>query len=118
MYDYILAFLMGGALCIPAQLLIDKTRLTPARILVIYVVSGVLLGGIGVYGTLTDIFGAGARVPLPGFGNAIAEGVKRAVDEDGLFGVLKGTFSSMSAGLTAAVLLSTLSAILFRSKRR
>ena len=118
MEKYILAFVFGGLLCIPAQILIDKTKLTPARILVFYVVSGVVLGGMGVYEKLTEIFSSGARVPLPGFGNALAEGVRLAVDKEGLIGVLKGPFSAMSLGVTAAVALSLLAALLFRSKRQ
>ena len=114
---YLLVFLFGGLLCLPAQLLICKTRLTPARILTGYVVSGVLLGAVGVYEPLTKLFHSGARVPLTGFGAALAAGVKEAVDEKGLLGVFTGGVTAMSAGLTAAMILSLICALIFRSKR-
>ena len=114
---YLLVFLFGGLLCLPAQLLICKTRLTPARILTGYVVSGVFFGAIGVYKPLTELFHSGARIPLTGFGAALAAGVKEAVDEKGLFGVLTGGVTAMSAGLTAAMILSLICALVFRSKR-
>jgi len=115
---YILVFLFGGALCLPAQILICKTKLTPARILTGYVVSGVILGALGVYGPLTELFHSGASVPLTGFGAALSAGVRRAVDEKGLIGALTGGFSAMSAGLCAAVTLSVVCALIFRSKRK
>lgn len=115
---YLLVFLFGGALCLPAQILICKTKLTPARILTGYVVSGVILGACGLYKPLTDLFRSGAAVPLTGFGAALAYGVKDAVDEKGLLGVLTGGFTAMSAGLAAAVILSVICAVLFRSKRK
>ena len=114
--QYVLAFVVGGAFCLVAQLLIDKTKLTPARILVAYVVSGVVLGGIGVYDKLADLAGAGARVPLTGFGNLIAVGVRKAVDEEGAFGILRGGLTASSAGITAALVLGLLAAVCFRSK--
>ena len=114
---YLLVFLFGGLLCVPAQILICKTRLTPARILTAYVVSGVLLGGIGLYEPLVKLFCSGARVPLTGFGAALAAGVKEAVDEKGLLGALTGGLTAMSAGLTAAMMLSLICALIFRSKR-
>ena len=114
---YLLVFLFGGALCLPAQLLICKTRLTPARILTVYVVSGVVFGAVGIYKPLIDLFHSGARVPLTGFGAALAAGVKEAVDENGLTGALSGGVTAMSAGLTAAMILSLVCALLFRSKR-
>lgn len=101
--EYLWAFLVGGGLCAVGQLLIDLTKLTPARILVIYVVAGVVLGGCGVYQPLVDFAGAGATVPLTGFGYALAEGVKKAVAEDGLLGAFTGGFTAGAAGLTAAV---------------
>lgn len=115
---YLLVFIFGGALCLPAQLLICKTRLSPARILTAYVVSGVVLGAVGVYKPLTNWFHSGARVPLTGFGAALAAGVKEAVDEQGLLGAFTGGVTAMSAGLTAALMLSLLCAVLCRSKRK
>ena len=114
---YLLVFLFGGLLCVPAQILICKTRLTPARILTAYVVSGVLLGALGLYEPLVKLFSSGARVPLTGFGAALAAGVKKAVDEKGLLGALTGGLTAMSAGLTAAMMLSLICALIFRSKR-
>ena len=115
---YFLVFLFGGALCVPAQILICKTKLTPARILTGYVVSGVILGALGIYAPLLRLFRSGASVPLTGFGAALAEGVRRAVDEKGLIGALTGGFTAMSAGLCAAVILSVVCALIFRSKRK
>ena len=114
---YLLVFLFGGLLCVPAQILICKTSLSPARILTAYVVSGVALGGLGLYGPLVKLFSSGARVPLTGFGAALAAGVKEAVDENGLIGALTGGLTAMSAGLCAAMLLSFVCALIFRSKR-
>lgn len=114
--DYIRAFLLGGMLCVIAQILLDKTSLTPARILVTYVVAGVVLGGFGIYEYLVDFGGAGARVPLSGFGNLIAEGVRAAVDRDGLLGALTGGLSAASAGISAALLFGFLASLIFKSK--
>ena len=115
---YLLVFLFGGAICVPAQILICKTRLTPARILTAYVVSGVILGAVGLYNILVDIFHSGASVALTGFGAALADGTKKAVDEHGLFGAITGGVTAMAAGLTAAMTLSVLCALIFRSKRK
>ncbi|MBQ7836589.1 MAG: stage V sporulation protein AE [Clostridia bacterium] len=115
---YILAFAVGGALCVIAQLLIDKTALTPARILVAYVVAGVFLGAVGIYKPLVELAGAGATTPLTGFGNLIAEGVREAVDRDGLLGALTGPLSSASAGIGAALVFGLLAALIFRDKRK
>ena len=115
---YLLVFLFGGAVCIPAQILICKTRLTPARILTAYVVSGVVLGALGLYKPITEIFHSGATVALTGFGAALAEGVKEAVEEKGIFGALTGGVTAMAAGLTAALTLSVICALIFRSKRK
>ena len=93
-WKYLTVFAVGGALCVPAQLLIDKTKLTPARILVGYVVTGVILGAVGLYQPLADFAGAGANTPLTGFGNVIAKGVRRAVNEKGLLGALTGGLSA------------------------
>ncbi len=110
------AFLVGGLLCLIGQLLIDRTGLTPARILSGYVVAGVILGALGLYEPLTDWAGAGASVPLTGFGSAIASGVRRAVAEKGLLGVVDGEFTAASAGLGAAVLAGLVVSLLCRPK--
>lgn len=112
--EYLNAFLCGGVLCAIGQILIDKTNLTPARILVGYVVTGVILGGIGLYAPLAEWGGAGATVPLTGFGYNLAKGVKSAVDENGWIGILTGGFSASSAGIAAAILFSFLAALLFK----
>ena len=114
--EYLKAFLCGGVLCIIGQLLIDRTSLTPARILVAYVVAGVILGGVGLYQPLADWAGAGATVPLTGFGNLLAKGVKKAVAEKGLFGALTGGITAAAGGITAAVFFGFLVALLFKSK--
>lgn len=112
--EYLKAFLVGGAICLIGQFLIEFTKLTPARILVGYVVGGVILGGIGVYQPLVDFAGAGASVPLSGFGNLLAQGVKEAVAEKGLLGVITGGLTASAAGITAAVLFGLLAALIFR----
>ena len=114
--DYIWAFVIGGLFCVIAQILIDKTKLTPARILVFYVVAGVILTGIGVYQPLVDFAGCGATVPLTGFGYSLAEGVKKALDERGLIGALTGGLTATSAGVTAAMVFAWLAAVLFKGK--
>ena len=114
--SYINAFLVGGALCLIAQVLIDRTKLTPARILVSYVVAGVFLGAIGVYEPLVDFAGAGATVPLTGFGYNIAKGVKEAVQEQGFLGILTGGLKSTSGGITAAILAGLIASLLFKAK--
>ncbi len=101
-----------------AQILIDKTKLTPARILVLFVVLGCVLGGLGWYEKLVNFGGAGATVPLPGFGYLLAKGVKKEVDAEGLFGVLTGGFKAMAAGVTAAVVFGFLSSLLFNPKEK
>ncbi len=113
---YLLAFLVGGTLCVVAQILIDKTRLTPARILVIYVVAGVILTAIGVYQPLVRLAGCGATTPLTGFGYSLARGVKKAVDENGLIGALMGGLSGTAGGITAAMLFGLLASVFFKSK--
>ena len=105
MMDYVWAFVIGGGICIIAQILIDKTKLTPARILVSYVVAGVILTGIGLYEPLVKLAGGGATVPLTGFGYTIAKGVKKAVDSEGMIGILKGGFTATAGGITAALFL-------------
>lgn len=115
---YIFAFIIGGALCVIAQLLIDKTALTPARILVCYVVAGVFLGAIGVYEPLIKLGGAGATTPLTGFGYLIYKGTRQAIEREGLFGALTGPLSSASAGISAALVFGLLITLIFRSKRK
>lgn len=114
--EYLKAFLVGGLLCAIAQILMDKTKLTPARILVTYVVTGVVLGGIGVYEYLVDWGGAGATVPLTGFGYNLAKGVKEAIQEDGWIGILTGGMKASAGGVTAAIFFGYLSAIIFSPK--
>lgn len=114
--DYLKAFLLGGALCVIGQVLIDKTKLTPARILVLYVVCGVILGGLGLYEPLIQWGGAGASVPLTGFGNTLAKGVQRAVDQKGALGIITGGLEAAAGGITAAVLFGFLAALLFHPK--
>ena len=114
--EYLKAFLVGGIFCIIGQLLIDKTKLTPARILVAYVVSGVILGAVGVYKPLVEWAGAGATVPLTGFGYSLAKGVKEAVAEKGLLGALTGGVTSTAGGIAAAIFLGVLVAFLFKPK--
>ena len=113
---YLKAFLVGGLLCCIGQALIDRTALTPARILTSYVVAGVVFGALGLYQPLADWAGAGATVPLTGFGNAIAKGIKKAVLEKGLLGIFSGAFTAASAGLGAAVVFSLLLSLLTRPK--
>jgi len=115
---YLKAFLVGGAFCLAAQLLIDKTKLTPARILVLYVTAGVVLGGVGLYDRLADFAGAGATTPLTGFGNLIARGVREAVDEKGFLGAFTGPLTAASAGIGAALVFGLLASLLFKSKRK
>lgn len=114
--DYLKAFLCGGALCLVGQILIDKTRLTPARILVSYVVIGVVLGAIGIYKPFAEFAGAGATVPLTGFGYNLAKGVKEAITEDGFIGIFTGGLKACAGGISAAVVAGLLASILFKPK--
>ena len=114
--DYLKSFLIGGAICLVGQLLIDKTKLTPARILVSYVVAGVILGAVGLYAPFAEFAGAGAAVPLTGFGNTLAKGVRAAVDEQGFLGIFTGGLKATAGGITAAILAGLLAALLFRPK--
>jgi len=114
--DYVKAFLVGGLLCLIGQILIDKTKLTPARILVSYVVIGVFLGAVGLYQPLVDFAGAGASVPLTGFGNALAKGVREAVEEDGFLGIFTGGLKASAGGITAAILAGLVASLLFKAK--
>ena len=116
---YLYAFLIGGALCLIGQALIDFTKLTPARILVAYVVAGVVLGAVGLYEPLVDLAGAGASVPLTGFGYNLSKGVKEAVSQKGFLGVLTGGFTAAAAGISAALIFGALASVLhFMIKRR
>lgn len=114
--DYLKAFLVGGLLCVLAQLLIDYTKLTPAKILVSYVVLGVILGGMGVYQPLVEFAGAGASVPLLGFGNTLAKGVKEAVDADGFLGIFTGGLKSTAGGITAAIAAGLVVSLIFKPR--
>ena len=113
--EYLKAFLVGGILCLIGQILIDKTKLTPARILTTYVVAGVILGALGIYESIADWGGAGATVPLTGFGYALAEGVRQAVTEQGLLGILTGGLTATAGGIAAAVLFAVLASLVARS---
>ena len=115
---YIIAFLVGGAICLIGQALIDFTKLTPARILVGYVVGGVILTAIGIYEPLVEFAGAGATVPLSGFGYSLAKGVEKAVEEYGLMGVLSGGLTATAAGITAAILFGFIMSLIFKSKEK
>lgn len=113
---YLYAFVIGGLFCIIGQILIDKTRLTPARILVSYVVAGVILAGTGIYKSIVDFAGAGATVPLTGFGYSLANGVKEAIDESGFIGILTGGLKATAGGIATAVAAGLLVSFLFKAK--
>ena len=115
---FLRAFLIGGGLCVIAQILIDKTNMTPARILVLYVVAGVILGGIGLYAGLADFGGAGATVPLTGFGYLIAKGVQKAVEEKGLLGALTGPLTAAAGGTAAALVFGYLVALVCKGRAK
>lgn len=115
---YVKAFLVGGALCALGQILIDRTKLTPARILTSYVVLGVVLGALGLYEPLVDWAGAGATVPLTGFGYSLARGVKTAVEEQGLLGAFTGGFTAAAGGIAAAVFFGYLAAVIFKPREK
>ena len=114
--DYVKAFAVGGALCVIGQILIDKTKLTPARILVAYVVAGVILGGIGIYQPLVEFAGAGAAVPLLGFGNTLAKGVREAIQQTGFLGIFTGGLKAAAGGITAAIFAGLLASLIFKDK--
>ena len=116
--EYLRAFLCGGLLCLIGQILIDRTTLTPAKILVIYVVSGVVLGGLGIYKYIVQWGGAGATVPLTGFGHALCQGVMSAVDEIGFIGAFTGGLSATAGGIAAAVFFGTLIALAFKPRAK
>ncbi len=113
---FLRAFLVGGLFCVVAQILIDRTKLTPARILVIYVIAGVLLGAVGLYKPLVEFAGAGASTPLTGFGYLISKGVKEAVEEKGLLGALTGPLTAAAGGTAAALIMGFLMALIFKGK--
>lgn len=113
---YLKAFFVGGLFCLIGQVLIDKTKLTPARILVGYVVVGVILGALDIYKPLADFAGAGATVPLTGFGFTLAKGVREAVDSSGFIGALSGGLTASAGGITAAILASLIVSLIFRAK--
>ena len=114
--DYLKAFLVGGLLCLIGQILIDKTKLTPARILVSYVIIGVFLGAIGIYKPIVDFAGAGATVPLTGFGYTLSKGVKEAIDESGFIGIFTGGLKAAAGGITAAIFSGLVVSLIFKAK--
>lgn len=116
MMEYLKAFITGGILCLVGQLLIDKTKLTPARILVSYVVAGVILSAIGIYQPLVDFAGAGATVPLTGFGHTLAKGVREAIQDTGILGAFTGGLKAAAGGITAAITIGLVVSILFKAK--
>ena len=116
--NFVWAFTVGGAICVVAQILLDKTKLTPARILVLYVVCGVFLGAVGVYGPLAEFAGAGATTPLTGFGYMISKGVKQAVEEKGFVGIITGSLCAAAGGTTAALCLGFLASLIFKNRPR
>ena len=115
---FLYSFLVGGAMCLVGQLLIDKTRLTPARILTGFVAAGVILSAVGLYEPLADFAGAGASVPLAGFGHLMASGVRDAVDSEGAVGILTGALSASAAGIAAAVILSLIAGLISKPKEK
>mgnify|MGYP004648592729 CR=1 FL=1 len=117
-FEYLKAFAVGGLICVIGQLLIDHTKLTPARILVGFVVTGVILGAVGLYEPLVNFAGAGATVPLTGFGYNLAKGVKEAVQESGFIGVLTGGLKASAGGIAAAIFFSLLAALIFKPSDR
>ena len=116
MLEYIWAFIIGGAICAVGQVLIDYTKLTPARILTGFVVAGVLLSALGIYQPLIDVAGGGATVPLTGFGHLLAEGIRKDVEEKGLLGIFSGGLTSSAAGITAAMIFGLAAAAIFKPK--
>ena len=116
--EYLSAFIVGGLICVIAQILMDTTKLTPARILVIYVILGAILGSFGIYDKLIEIGGAGATIPLPSFGNSLAKAVIKSVDENGLLGIFVGGISGAAGGITAVIFFGYLMAILFNPKTK
>ena len=118
MMDYIWAFVVGGLFCVVAQILIDRTKLTPARILVGYVVAGVILTAVGLYQPLVDFAGSGATVPLTGFGNTLARGIREAIAQQGARGILTGAFTAASGGVTAAIICGIVASLITGPKEK
>lgn len=116
--EFIKAFLVGGSICVIGQVLIDRTKLTAARILVLFVILGCLLGGLGIYEKIVEFGGAGATVPLPGFGYILAKGVKEEIDKVGAFGIMTGGFKAGAAGIAAAMIFSFLTAMVTNPKEK
>lgn len=114
--EYLKAFLIGGLFCLVGQILIDRTKLTPARILVSYVVAGVFLSAVGLYKPLVDFAGCGATVPLTGFGNTLAQGVREAIDEKGFLGIFTGGLTATAGGIAGAIVAGLLASLFFRPK--
>lgn len=114
--DYLKAFVIGGILCVIGQILIDKTKLTPARILVGYVVAGVILNAVGVYEPMVEYAGAGATVPLTGFGNSLAKGVKESIDQQGFLGIFTGGLKATAGGIAAAIVAGLIMSLIFKPK--
>lgn len=116
--DYVKAFVVGGIICVIAQILMDKTKLTPARILVLFVTLGAIFGAFGIYDKLVDFAGAGATIPLPGFGNTLAVSVIEEVNKEGLIGIFTGGIKGAAAGITAAIFFGYLMAVIFNPKSK
>ncbi|MDY4252936.1 MULTISPECIES: stage V sporulation protein AE [unclassified Clostridium] len=116
--EYLSAFVVGGIICVIGQILMDTTKLTPARILVIFVTLGTVLGAFGIYDKIIAIGGAGASIPLPGFGNSLAKGAIRAVEEKGLIGAFTGGITGTAAGITAAIFFGYIMALIFNPKTK
>lgn len=116
--EYVSSFLVGGAFCLIGQIIIEKTKLTPARILVGYVVAGVLLSAVGVYDKILEIGASGASVPLTGFGHILAKATREAIDKDGPIGIFTGSLMGAAGGIESAVIFSWLAALLFRAKKK
>jgi stage V sporulation protein AE len=116
--EYIKCFITGGIICVVAQILIDKTKLTPARIVVLFVTIGVILSGLGIYQKIVDFGGEGATIPIMGFGHSLAKGIRKAVDEKGLIGIFTGGVTATSAGITAAVIFGYLAGIFGKSQQK
>lgn len=114
--DLVKAFIVGGIFCVIGQLLIDKTSLTPAKILILYVVSGVFISAVGLYEPLVEFAGAGASVPLTGFGHTLAKGVKEAINENGFLGIFLGGLKATAGGITAAIIVALLASLFFKAK--
>lgn len=116
--EFIKAFVVGGLICAAAQLLMDKTKMLPGRIMVLLVCTGVILGAIGIYGPFSEWAGAGANVPLMGFGNLLWKGMKEAIDADGFLGIFKGGFTACAVGVSAALVFSYVASLIFDSKMK